>query len=88
MHLDMCVKLLDYFGTIFVSSKNSEVFATFWNFTKIERLTNPIFTQNQSKPTNRWTWWFFLPSPTFFYVLIWHVLDDKKHDVPLTMKEI
>jgi ribosome biogenesis GTPase A len=29
MHLDMRVKLLDYFGTIFVSSKNSEVFATF-----------------------------------------------------------
>jgi len=29
MHLDMHVKLLDYFGTIFVSSKNSEAFATF-----------------------------------------------------------
>jgi ribosome biogenesis GTPase A len=29
MHLDMCVKLLDYFGIIFVSSKNNEMFATF-----------------------------------------------------------
>ncbi len=49
MHLDMRVKLLDYFGTIFVSSKNNEVFATFWNFTKIERFTNPIFTQKSIK---------------------------------------
>lgn len=53
IHLDMHVKLLDYFGTIFVSSKNDETFATFRNCTKIERLTYPIFIQNQSKPTNR-----------------------------------
>jgi hypothetical protein len=31
---------------------------------------------------------FFCHHLHFFYVLIWHVLDDKKHDVPLTMKEI
>jgi ribosome biogenesis GTPase A len=29
IHLDMHVKLLDYFGTIFVSFKNNEALATF-----------------------------------------------------------